>query len=145
MFCCHFVPPQIQHGLAWDNTRATVVRGHHLVTYTVVMAHHRIMLLPMVGDFEEVQGTGGGHHQYKIDPMFGESHSDGSKLKWGTQICIDIMVLFLPLLQKEGRLNGEWCEGSMYQRKSAPFYLQREKLLPVACRLELFTCCYSVC
>jgi len=46
------------------------------------------------------------------------------KLKWGTQTCIDIMVVFLPLLQKEGRLNGEQCEGRMCWRKSAPFYLQ---------------------
>jgi len=37
MFYCYFVSPQIPHGLAWVNTRVTVVRGHHLVTYTVVM------------------------------------------------------------------------------------------------------------
>ena len=36
------------------------------------------------------------------------------KLKWGTQTCIDIMVIFLPVLQKEGSLNGEQCEGCMY-------------------------------
>jgi hypothetical protein len=54
MFCCYFVSAQIPHGLAWDNNSASVVRGHHLVPYTVVMAHQRIMLLPMVGGFKKV-------------------------------------------------------------------------------------------
>jgi hypothetical protein len=33
------------------------------------------------------------------------------KLKWGTQAH---MLIVLPLLQKEGRPNGEQCEGHMY-------------------------------